>query len=78
MTLRRSELIYEADQNYIHATFFADQTPDTMPVPADVPGCDSTWKFTPDIWVWCHSALTSKYDDGLWATFKSLIISVCF
>ncbi len=48
MKLTDSELIYEADQNYIHATFFADQTPATMPVPADVPGCDSTWKFTPN------------------------------
>ena len=48
MKLTKSELIYEADQNYIKATFFADETPNTMPVPADVPGCDSTWKFTPD------------------------------
>jgi len=48
MKLTKSELIYEAEQNYIKATFFADETPNTMPVPADVPGCDSTWKFTPD------------------------------
>lgn len=48
MKLTDSELIYEADQNYIKATFFSDQTPATMPVPADVPGCDETWKFTPN------------------------------
>lgn len=48
MKLTKSKLIYEADQNYIKATFFADETPATMPVPADVPGCDETWKFTPD------------------------------
>ncbi len=48
MKLTKSELIYEAEQNYIKATFFADETPSTMPVPEDVPGCDSTWKFTPD------------------------------
>ena len=48
MKLTNSELIYEAEQNYIKATFFADETPNTMPVPADVPGCDSTWMFTPD------------------------------
>lgn len=55
MKLRKCELIYEADQNYIHATFFADETPSTMPVPADVPGCDSTWKFTPDSVVYVTS-----------------------
>lgn len=55
MKLTKSELIYEAAQNYIKATFFADETPETMPVPADVPGCDSTWKFTPDSVVYVTS-----------------------
>lgn len=55
MKLTKSELIYEADQSYIKATFFADETPEKMPVPADVPGCDNTWKFTPDSVVYVTS-----------------------
>lgn len=55
MKLRKCEFIYEAEQNYVHATYFADETPNTMPVPADVPGCDSTWKFTPDSVVYVTS-----------------------
>lgn len=48
MKVTNSKLIYEAEQNYVKATIYADTTPDTMPVPADIPGCDSSLKFTPD------------------------------
>ena len=48
MKVTESTLIYEAQQNYVKATIYADTTPGTMPVPADIPGCDSSWKFTPD------------------------------
>lgn len=48
MKVTSSKLIYEAEQNYVKATIYADSTPGTMPVPADIHGCDSSWKFTPD------------------------------
>lgn len=48
MKVTKSKLIYEQDQNYVKATIFADTLPGTLPVPADIPGCDSSWKFTPD------------------------------
>ena len=55
MKVTSSKLIYEAEQNYVKATIYADSTPATMPVPADIPGCDSTWKFTPDSVVYVTS-----------------------
>lgn len=48
MKVTQSKLIYEAEQNYVKATIYADSKPSTMPVPTDISGCDSSWKFTPD------------------------------
>lgn len=48
MKVTNSELIYEAEQNYVRAQIWADEVPSPLPTPADIPGCDSSWKFTPD------------------------------
>ena len=48
MKVTNSKLIYEAEQNYVKATIYSDTTPSTMPAPENIPGCDSSWKFTPD------------------------------
>ena len=48
MKVTNSKLIYEAEQNYVKATIYADSTPSPLPKPEDIDGLDNTWKFTPD------------------------------
>lgn len=68
MKVTDTKLIYEPEQNYVKATIYADSLPDPLPVPADIPGCDSSWKFYPNsvLYITGNANVYLAGEDGAW------------
>lgn len=70
MFVYKSEAEYREveDKKYVKVTLYADTVPGTMPVPADIPGYDSSFDFMPGstLYIVTTGAVYMVGEDGNW------------
>lgn len=69
MKVVSSEAIYEENgDKYVKVEIYSDSVPSPLPTPANIPGYDGTFSFTPDssLYIVGTGALYLAGEDGAW------------
>ena len=72
MTVVESEAVYMNNgEKFVRCTIYSDTVPSPMPEPADIPGYDDTFEFTPDsqMVIDTTGAVYLAGEDGAWHEF---------